>query len=104
MGIPYTEAYNDAKEESVKQYPISVLANATFPSSGLSLNAGSGLMPLHRPSVSIEHPLRISKRPNLSVPDEGIHFLDGRFHFVVRVCRWDTKLEDQPVNFVHDQC
>lgn len=104
MNIPYREAYNEAKEESVKQYPISVLANATFPSSGLSLNAGSGLIPLHQPPFNFEYSLHINKKRNMSIPNESIHFLDGGFNFVVGIGRWNTKFEDESVNFVHYEC
>lgn len=41
------------------------------------------------------------KQGGMIIPDEGVHFLDGMLDLVVRVGRFDTKLKDKTINFVH---
>jgi hypothetical protein len=76
---------------------MSVLANATFPLSGLSRSSGSGSIELWEKSVE-------SKGCTcLNVPDESVNFLNCMLYFIESICRFDTQLENEAIDFIHDE-
>lgn len=84
----------------MKHHPISVLANATLPFSGLRRSSGSGSIPLCEDGY-IQNTFLFKIR--MLVPDESVDFLDGVLDLVIRIRRLDTELEDESVDFIHDK-
>lgn len=74
---PKESAYICAKERNVKHHAMSVLANATFPRSGVSRSSGSGFNELPRMSVRSFYNSELKNKPDYSV-----NFFDGVLDFV----------------------
>lgn len=99
--IPNAPEYMSANERSVNAYPMSELAKATLPRSGLRRNSGSGFIPLVTEKVLQLYNFRISKQPD--APDERVNFFNCSFYFIICISRWNSKLKYQTVDLVNDE-
>lgn len=76
---------------------MSVLANATFPFSGLNLNSGFG-------SIALIIMLGSNSARRSNIPDERVYLLNGMLNFMEGIGRFDAQFKDKSVDLVYNQC